>query len=133
MDTSPSSEQESDLDESDSETFKRPLPARPDWAVGLKARPALLPRGHRGQRQPEEGMGTTTPHSFILADSDPPAWKRLINPTLLPHEVINLVEAIFMSEDEVKMIFDLREYEAQTFVNAIHEVCFALFPSRSIT
>ena len=62
-----------------------------------------------------------------------PAWKRLINPTLLPRQVIALIKAIFMSEDEVKMIFDLREYEAQTFVNAIHKVCFALFPSRSIT
>lgn len=36
---------------STSTTSKHPLPARPDWAVGLKAQPTLSPRGHHDQHQ----------------------------------------------------------------------------------
>ena len=69
------------------------------------------------------------PDSFIPADSDTPAWRCLISRALLPHEVIHLIEAIFSNEDEVKMIFGLSVDDSQSFVNAIHEVRFAFFPS----
>lgn len=107
---------------------KPPPFARPDWAVGLK--PQLTPRRHLDQHQLKEAAGTTAPGLFILTDPNTPAWKRLINHGLLPHEVVSLVETIFTSEDEVKMIFDLSADDAQSFINAIHRVCFTFFPFR---
>ena len=83
------------------------------------------PKNSEGD-QPSEGAGG----SFIPVNSDAPAWERLISHTLLPREIIPLIETIFTSEDEVKMILDLGGHSAQAFVNAIHEVCFAFFPSR---
>jgi len=55
-------------------------------------------------------------------DFDAPACKRLISHTLLPHEVISLIETIFASKDEVKTIRGLRGVDAQTFIDVIHEV-----------
>jgi len=55
-------------------------------------------------------------------DFDAPACKRLISRTLLPHEMISLIETIFASKDEVKMIRGLRGIDAQTFIDVIHEV-----------
>lgn len=94
----------------------------------LKLQPTFSPCGHHDQHQLEEG--TTAPGSFIPANSDAPAWKRLISPTLFPHEVIPTIEAIFTSEDEVKMIFGLRADDAQSFVDAIHGVRFVFLLSR---
>jgi hypothetical protein len=65
-------------------------------------------------------------------DSDIPAWKRLISRTLLPLEVISLIEAIFTNKDEVKAICDLGGDDAQTFINTIHEVRKLTFSSRGI-
>ena len=83
------------------------------------------PKNSEGD-QPSEGARG----SFIPANSDAPAWERLISPALLPREIIPLIETIFTSEDEVKMILDLGEHNAQAFINMIHEVCFAFFASR---
>lgn len=68
------------------------------------------------------------PGPSILLNSDTPAWKRLCAHASLPHEVISLVQAIFMSKDEVKSIFDLRGDDAQSFLDVIHKVCLAVSP-----
>ena len=71
------------------------------------------------------------PGSSIHVDSAP-AWTRLVSQAdLLPHEVISLIEAIFKSEDEIKMIRGLHGDDAQTFIDTIYRVCFTFFPSRS--
>ena len=59
-----------------------------------------------------------------------PAWRRLISHTLLPHEVISLIEEIFTNKEEVQTICDLLGSDAQIFINTIHEVRFEFLPSR---
>ena len=87
--------------------------------------------------QPCEGLETVVepedelmiypvPDSPILVNLDAPACKRLISRTLSPQEVTSLIEAIFTSKDEVKMVRDLRGDDAQTFIDVIHEVCTTL-------
>ena len=63
-----------------------------------------------------------------LATADAPASKRLISRDFFPHEIISLIETIFASKDEFKMIRDLRGDDAQTFIDVIHEVCTVPFP-----
>jgi hypothetical protein len=63
-----------------------------------------------------------SPGSSIPVDFGAPAYKRLINYTSLPHQVIPLIEAIFTSQDEVKAIGRLCGENAQTFVDVVHEV-----------
>lgn len=77
--------------------------------------------GHPTQMTTSPWSSPINRHS-ILVDSSTPAWKRLISYTLLPHEIISLIETIFTSKDEVKAICDLRGDDAQTFINVIHEV-----------
>ena len=60
------------------------------------------------------------PSTFSTADA--PASKRLISRDFFPHEVISLIETIFASKDEFKVIRDLRGDDAQTFIDVIHEV-----------
>ena len=73
------------------------------------------------------------PDSSNFVNLDAPACKRLIRRAFSPQEVTSLIEAIFMSEDEVKMVRDLRGDDAQTFIDVIHEVCFVLsFPMYSL-
>ena len=67
------------------------------------------------------------PDSSNLVDLGAPACKRLITRTFSPQEVTSLIEAIFVSEDEVKMVRDLRGDDAQTFIDVIHEVRSVLF------
>ena len=55
-----------------------------------------------------------------------PACKRLISHAWLPREVISLIQTIFTSEYEVKMILGLRGDDAQTFIDAIHKVLFCI-------
>lgn len=77
----------------------------------------------------------TVPGSSIPVDPYTPAWKRLIGHTLPPREVISFIGTIFTNKDEIKMICDLRENNAQSFINVIHEVCpvlITLFTSFSI-
>ena len=59
--------------------------------------------------------------NFINLDAS--ACKRLIRRAFSPQEVTSLIEAIFVSEDEAKIVRDLREDDAQTFIDVIHEVC----------
>jgi len=62
-----------------------------------------------------------------------PACRRLIRCKFSPQEVTSLIEAIFMSEDEVKMVRDLRGDDAQTFIDVIHEVRSVIsFPRHSV-
>ena len=63
-----------------------------------------------------------TPDSSILVDLDAPACRRLINHAFSPHEVVSLIETIFTSQDEIKMIGYLRGDNAQTFIDVIHDV-----------
>ena len=66
---------------STSTTSKHPLPARPDWAVGLKAQPTLSPRGHHDQHQnsrnpsnrngPQQNVQHLPPVSLQPADFPP--------------------------------------------------------------
>ena len=70
---------------------------------------------------------TVSTSSGISAGSEAPAWKRLISHSLLPHEVISLIDAAFTSKEEVKVINGLRGDDAQTFINTIHEVRFRSF------
>lgn len=97
------------------------------------------PMGHHTQEE-QEGIDTNNGKPLFFApgpptpaDSDTLAWKRLISHASLPNEVISLIGEIFTSKDEIKMICDLRGDDAQTFINVIHEVCFAFFPSRNTT
>ena len=75
----------------------------------------------------------TTQRSSVTADSEAPAWKRLISLTLLPHEIISLIEVIFASRDEVQAICVLHGDDAQTFIDVIHGVCFLFLPSSDTT
>jgi hypothetical protein len=64
------------------------------------------------------------PDSSIPADFNVPACRRLtsLSHPYLPHEVISLIEAVFKSKDEVKMIGYLRGDDAQTFIDVVHRV-----------
>ena len=68
--------------------------------------------------------------SSNVVNLDAPACKRLIRRAFSPQEVTSLIEAIFVSEDEAKIVRDLREDDAQTFIDVIHEVCSVLSFSR---
>ncbi|KAF9779225.1 kinase-like domain-containing protein [Thelephora terrestris] len=50
-----------------------------------------------------------------------PALGRLISRTFPPHEVISVINEIFTSVDEVKMLRNLCGDIAQTFINVVHE------------
>ena len=72
-----------------------------------------------------------TPDSSDPVDLDTSACKRLISrASLLPYDIIPLIEAIFTSKDEAKMIGDLRGDDAQTFVDVVHEVFSVFFHLR---
>jgi hypothetical protein len=77
-------------------------------------------------------VGTKARDSSNLVNLDAPACKRLISRTFSPQEVTSLIEAIFMSKDEVRMVRDLRGDDAQTFIDVIHEVRSPLFLPRHI-
>lgn len=64
-------------------------------------------------------------HQCIVLSADhlrPPAWKRLINPTLTPHERISLIMAIFSDQKEVEMVRRLCGDDAQVFIDSVDEV-----------
>lgn len=69
------------------------------------------------------------PDPSIPANSDTPAWKRLISPSLTSSEVISLVEAV-ANKEEVKVICGLVEDDAQAVINKMHGVCSRSFPAR---
>ena len=81
-------------------------------------------RGLETMAEPEDELAIAT----TLESLDAPACTSLIRRTFSPPEVISLIEAIFTSKDEVKMLRNLRGDDAQTFVNVISEVRPALFP-----
>ena len=72
------------------------------------------------------------PNSSNFDNPGTSACKRLIGRAFSPQEVTSLIEAIFMSEDEVKMVRDLRGDDAQTFIDVIHEVCSVLSNTQSV-
>ena len=70
------------------------------------------------------------PDSSIVVNISIPTWKRLCSYDFPSHEVISLVEAIFTNRDEVKVVCGLRGRDAQTVIDVIHKVCFAVLPPR---
>ena len=66
----------------------------------------------------------TTPGSSVPFYLDAPACRRLISRTFLPDQVIDLIEAVFTKQDEVKAIGYLCGDDAQNFIDVIHEVNF---------
>ena len=62
------------------------------------------------------------PYPSALVDPDLSACKRLGSRAFLPYEVISLIETMFTSKGEMKMIRDLCGDEAQTFIDVIYEV-----------
>ena len=63
-----------------------------------------------------------TPGPFILVDPKSSAFRRLINHTFSPHEIISLIGVIFTSEAEINIIRDLRGDDAQMFIDVVHGV-----------
>jgi len=53
--------------------------------------------------------------------SNPPAWKRLISPTISTEERIDLITSIFSDCDEVEVFEYLSGKDAQAFVDVIDE------------
>ena len=47
---------------------------------------------------------------------------RLAGRAFLPYELISLIEAALMSQDEVKTVGNLYGDDAQSFIDVIHEV-----------
>lgn len=58
--------------------------------------------------------------------SNPPTWKRLINPSLSVNEHIGLIMTIFSDRDEAEVTKYLSGDDAQAFVDTIHEVCIII-------
>jgi hypothetical protein len=60
-----------------------------------------------------------------------PSWKQLISPTLSKDECISLIETIPIDSNQVKIVKQFSEDDAQNFIDNVHEV--SLHPiSRSI-
>ena len=76
-------------------------------------------------------MAYPIPDSPNPVGLDIPACKRLISRTFSPQEVTSLIEAVFVSKDEVKMVRDLRGDDAQTLIDVIHGVRSILFFPRA--
>ena len=53
---------------------------------------------------------------------NPPAWKRLINPTVSTDERVNLINSIFSDHDEIAVSEYISGNDAQAFVDVIDEV-----------
>jgi hypothetical protein len=51
-----------------------------------------------------------------------PKWKCLIDRPLTPNERISLINEIFSDRNEIEVVRNLRGRNAQSFVNALHEV-----------
>ena len=64
----------------------------------------------------------------VLIPSNPPAWKRLISPSLSANERIDLITSIFSDRDEVEVFEYLSGSDAQAFVDVMDEasVCILL-------
>jgi len=102
-----------------SKTGKRKLTSAA-WDADRSSRP---PASHDDIRTRDDDLTPTVysnSGSPILAG--PPAWKRLASRAFLPHEVISLIEATLMTQDEVKTIGNLCGDDAQDFVDVVHEV-----------
>ena len=63
----------------------------------------------------------------VLVPSNPPAWKRLIGPSVSVNERINLTTAIFSDRDEAEDVGRLAGDGAQAFVDVIDEASIPLF------
>jgi len=63
----------------------------------------------------------------LLSSSNPPAWKRLIDPVLSAKERVGLIMTIFSDPDEVEVFKYLSGTDAQEFVDVVDEAgIFAL-------
>jgi len=57
----------------------------------------------------------------VLTHSNPPPWKRLIDPTLSTDKRIDLIKSIFSDRDEVEVFKNLSREDSQAFVDVIGE------------
>ena len=80
-----------------------------------------------GALQPSTAHPTSS--SSTLVDLEESACRRLISHSFSPHELPSLIEEIFTSKDEVKMIGSLGKDAAQSFIDVIHKVCPRWFVS----
>ena len=75
------------------------------------------------------GAQLWTSNLSMPVDLNAPACRRLVSNAFSPHELVSLIEAIFTSKDEVKMIHDLRGETAQTLIDVVHGVHLYSFVS----
>ena len=61
-------------------------------------------------------------NATISTDDDLSACRRLISRAFSPHELPSLIEEIFTSKDEVRMIGSLARDAAQSFIDVVHQV-----------
>ena len=108
----------------------RTLPGRALNELRRLYGPRVTPHGLQFTRDDDLPL-TVYPTSdlSVLANPDTPTCKPATSHTPSPHEVISLVEEIFTSRDEVKMIDFLSGDDAQTFINVIHEASTTLLHS----
>ena len=67
---------------------------------------------------------------MFTASSNPPAWKRLINPALPTNERLDLIKSIFSDHDELEVFDYLSGNDAQAFVDVIDEASARILPPR---
>ena len=60
-----------------------------------------------------------------------PAWKHLISRSFPSHEVISLIQEIFVNEEEIGALDHLRGDDTQAFIDVAHEVRFHGFHPKS--
>ena len=96
--------------------------------------PGQIPASFRNHRQKKQGVIDArdyqspqalhpVPGSSILVDFNVPTWKRLCSSAFSLSKVIFLVETIFTSKEEIKVVCNLRGDDAQSFIDATHKVC----------
>ena len=68
---------------------------------------------------------------MFVASSDPPAWKRLIDPGLSANERLDLINSIFSDHDELEVFEYLSGDDAQAFVDVIDEASVRVLPPPS--
>ena len=60
--------------------------------------------------------------AVLITFSNPPAWKRLIDPALSMNERADLMTSIFSDRDELEVFEYLSGNDAQAFIEVIGEV-----------
>ena len=59
---------------------------------------------------------------MLVTSSNPPAWKRLIDPNLSTDKRVDLMTSIFRDRDELEVFEYFSGNDAQVFVDVVDEV-----------